>query len=960
MVSNFADSFSAAMSGAGSSVSAIDTSGLSASNVAAIDVPVTVDTSEADAALQQLDAQSATTTADLGAIADSGATPALDQIGAGADQAGQGLTTAGDAATNMAASATSASGGVDALGGSVSALQGTSALATGDIGAFGNVVGDLGPSAGAAVAGVVALAGGLGVMVSSAIGTESALQRADSILGTFKSSVENIKVGDLNISLNDLAGKMGETQTSMLNAATNAFQFADSAGVGGAAASRFSNEVLALASRAVAATPALGSVADVANTLELRLASGGTRLARYGIDLSTASINTLALAESGKTTASSLTAGEKAVAAADLATQKYGSTLKESVDNASKNAEIQVRQLKSSFEDFIGTMAKPLVAPVLEIFKELIPIGEDAARILMSIGSAALPLLAAAAGLVGPPLKLIADVLGAIPAPVLTATIAILALGKAFSTLIEAGGISSVFDAVAVGRFGSAIAEVGSTLTTAAGGFSVVGAAALALPVALTLGVVAFTAFEASASGTEVAFNNLADAIKSKSVPAIEQQVGALQSASAAQLATDLAAVRGTDVASQHAQAAVKSASASRLAADMQDAWAAAMKDGIPSMQAFITALGNNGPNVEKYKTQLALVTAESRASAQASAAVAAANDPLATSFKDAATAAGTLVASMFEVDNAMASTIDKDVAAQKAFEAFGTALSKGNATDIEAAAGKLALAASDKTYQDTLLATGDAQKAATDATKTYSSTLQSLINSIPVDNPAHAALQAILDEGTAATAPKVIPISVNTGDSITKMAGIQKALDDLKQGKPPDVIINDLATKGSANANLAINAIRQGVPPNVVIDDLASGNIADINARVAAMPDKTITVTLNEVLGTMAAIGLGPTPVPKNMAGGPVGAGELTLVGEGGVELFRPDTAGTIIPNDQLTAPGGNAALTDAAVHLDKAAAALQSGAGQFQIIMVSPQQAVAMVPTAAQPAVAAFLRGR
>ena len=591
-----------------------------------------------------------------------------------------------------------------------------------------------------AIAGVGALAGGLGVLVGSAISTESALQRADSILGTFKSSVENIKVGDLNISLNDLAGKLGESQTAMLNAATNAFQFADSAGVGGTAAARFSNEVLALASRAVAATPSLGSVADVANTLELRLASGGARLARYGIDLDQTSIKTLALAETGKTTAASLTAGEKAVAAADLATQKYGSTLKESVDNASKNAEIQVRQLKSSFEDFIGTMAQPLIAPVLEIFKELIPIGEDAAKILLSLGEAALPLLGAAAAVVGPVLSVIADALNAIPTPALTAGIAILALSKAMATFAVAGEVTGTQGAL-VGLIAGArnlaapVEAAGTAATAGAGGIAQFGAAAFAVAAPVAVGL-------AAAYGLYQVFGDTTDRATTltSSLGLLKEGSNQYSQAVTGQLSaqTALAEVWG---GMPPKLAAIQGQT--DLTTQAHTAFNAALAKSPGEAQLFIEQMQKAGQPVGEFKTQLANAAVASQAVASANAQVAAQTDPLATSFKDAATAAGQEVSALNELSDALLAAGNADVAASQASIGFEKAVSSGDQLAIQSAALKVDATTKTKVYNDEILAGVAPQKAASDAVNAGNAALQAAANALPPNSPAKQALDA-------------------------------------------------------------------------------------------------------------------------------------------------------------------------------------------------------------------------
>ncbi|MCH8157212.1 MAG: hypothetical protein IID18_05580 [Nitrospinae bacterium] len=48
--------------------------------------------------------------------------------------------------------------------------------------------------------------------------------------------------------------------------------------------------------------------------------------------------------------------------------------------------------------------------------------------------------------------------------------------------------------------------------------------------------------------------------------------------------------------------------------------------------------------------------------------------------------------------------------------------------------------------------------------------------------------------------------------------------------------------------------------------------------------------------------------PIPGLASGGPVTPGQPFFVGERGPELFVPNSAGTVVPNNQLNAGGGNA----------------------------------------------------
>ena len=65
-----------------------------------------------------------------------------------------------------------------------------------------------------------------------------------------------------------------------------------------------------------------------------------------------------------------------------------------------------------------------------------------------------------------------------------------------------------------------------------------------------------------------------------------------------------------------------------------------------------------------------------------------------------------------------------------------------------------------------------------------------------------------------------------------------------------------------------------------------------------------------------------------KRASGGPLGKGQMAMVGELGPELFVPTTAGKIIPNNQLT-PGNDIAA---------ASANMYSGGGGGTVLVNAP----------------------
>ena len=116
--------------------------------------------------------------------------------------------------------------------------------------------------------------------------------------------------------------------------------------------------------------------------------------------------------------------------------------------------------------------------------------------------------------------------------------------------------------------------------------------------------------------------------------------------------------------------------------------------------------------------------------------------------------------------------------------------------------------------------------------------------------------------------------------------------------------------TKGMEDAILGANSLRDALAG--VLEE-----IAKILLRVALLSqiENALTGVFGGVFGVPSTGG-----VPGKAAGGPVEAGRLYAVGEKGVELFRPRTAGEIIPNHVLrsaTPIGGGAPVINISINI-------------------------------------------
>lgn len=247
-----------------------------------------------------------------------------------------------------------------------SALQGMGGLG----GAAGGAASSLGASAvagGAAAAGLFAFAQG-------AIDAESAGQRFDLIAGNLADSVRTIDVGGLNGDIGDLALTLGSSDEAMLNATATFVSFARSAGASDDQIAAASDNINALALRAVALNPALGDAGAVAESLRNALARGGRATTQYGIALTSAEINARAMADTGKQNTDELTQFEKAAAGAEIAVERLGSTMGSDFQAGSQNARTEWNRMTESLgeaSESVGGLMLPAIENITEAVTEL-------------------------------------------------------------------------------------------------------------------------------------------------------------------------------------------------------------------------------------------------------------------------------------------------------------------------------------------------------------------------------------------------------------------------------------------------------------------------------------------------------------------------------------------------------------------------------------------------------------
>lgn len=504
---------------------------------------VEADTGAAEAAIAVLDADlsaSVTVEADTG--------PAEDQVrGLVTETTGTtlelGLNLDTDQAEGALTDLTAAGGetedSMEGVTAATSAFGAAGGLTSGSIDALTNTVGGLASRAGglgiAVGGGVIALGG----FTNQAVNSLGAAKRLETTFGDLAAGVENIKVGNLNTSLKDLALNTGSSGSAMRNAASDAFLLQTSYGKGREEAAKYAEQLLAVAGRAVALNPALGETGEVATRLSRAFQSGRDRaLQPYNLGITSLEINTRAASIAEEDHRKTVTQADKAMAGASLSVEKLGGHLKQDIAEGAENPILALRKLTKEFASLTTEFGKPLVAPVLDLLEKSKPIVEAFGRVLLQLAQSALPVVAAALDALGPSLSLIADMLEVIPGPAKSAAVAlglIVALQGPISTALTAIGsgmlsVATAAEGLGAAKVASGVTKLAQATGTAATGVAGMGAAigSVALPVGLAIGATALLTLGLreliGTSGTiEIKIDDLADVSFPKLVKRIQE-----------------------------------------------------------------------------------------------------------------------------------------------------------------------------------------------------------------------------------------------------------------------------------------------------------------------------------------------------------------------------------------------------------------------------------------------------
>lgn len=345
-----------------------------------------------------------------------------------------------------------ASGKVSGLGDSVKFLEGAATVGTGKLGGLKNVAEGMGTSAVAGYAGVAVLAGGIAELAHIGIDAASANDRVNVTFGDQAKAVKEIDIGGLRGDMGGLASQVGSTNAQLDNSVARLGQYGKAAGLSKQQTLQFTQETTALALRATALNPALGSVDEVVQRMGRGLATGGRFAQQFYLSLNRPDIITHAIELFGGT-ATSLNKTQLAAAGADLAVHGLGNNLGKDFVTGAASADNQARSVTAGLKNMIEEIAKPLVAPFLAVLKEGVPIAADFGHAIAIIGSTALPVLKALGPAIEP--AVVAFVAFKLATVVLPAVLELTATGVVL--------LGSAFEETAAKAVGGAIAIEGVT-----------------------------------------------------------------------------------------------------------------------------------------------------------------------------------------------------------------------------------------------------------------------------------------------------------------------------------------------------------------------------------------------------------------------------------------------------------------------------------------------------------------
>lgn len=414
-------------------------------SAAETEATITGDVSEVQGAIDSLEGQEV----EVAVVADAdAATQSISEFSGAADQA-----------TSSA----------EGLAGANEHLGVATGLAVGATGGLGSSVQSLAKFAGPAGLAIAGLVGFTELAADKAASAETAQRRLNDAFGESAALVNDIDIAGFTGDIGDLGQAVGSSGKQLRNAAADIGVLGESAGFTSEETAKTSQQILLLASRAVALKPSLGDAGEVAARLTKALASGRDKaLIPYGIALDKTAVAAEAQSVALEHGRDAVSVFDKIAAAATVQSEKLGASLGEDIAKGSEDAELQMRSLQLQVGAAFAEIGKPLIAPFIATLDAALPVIEDLGKALGHIAEAVLPVLPPLLGALVPPLELFAKVLDAIPTPVLTMAAAFLVLQKAVAPIQL--GIAALAPSLAglglAGAAGLAIAGIGALAIT--------------------------------------------------------------------------------------------------------------------------------------------------------------------------------------------------------------------------------------------------------------------------------------------------------------------------------------------------------------------------------------------------------------------------------------------------------------------------------------------------------------
>lgn len=254
-------------------------------------------------------------------------------------------------------------------------------------GSFSSLVESAVPGAAA----FVGVAASIGELVKEADAAQLATQQLNAVFGKSASVVKTLNIAGLNYDVDKLSQLTGASVPKLELAAASFGRLQISAGKSKEQAASLSKELIVLAANVAATHPSLGSASDVIDTLSRALQGNVRLLNRYGINLNKTQIDAEAMAESHKTLKSELNATDRQTAILTLTMKALGDTVGKNVADSAKTATVQFRALKEQLVTEAAKIGTPLIQPVLELVRALLPVGEAVGQAFGAAITAILP-----------------------------------------------------------------------------------------------------------------------------------------------------------------------------------------------------------------------------------------------------------------------------------------------------------------------------------------------------------------------------------------------------------------------------------------------------------------------------------------------------------------------------------------------------------------------------------------